>query len=345
MARASAGASRIDTGILAVCVVIAIIGLVLPIRWRDPFTAAVRHTVLAPMVEMERRSAAARAAIDGRDSLLVVRGEAAATALTVDEVRDENERMRAMLGLGARLKQGFVVAEVIPGRGNADEYTLVLSAGSAAGVEPFTPVVTADGLVGMVQSVDATTSYAITWAHPEFAISAMSVNQEALGIVKPHLGNGAERWLLEMRGVPFRAALDTGTVIVSAGLGPTYPKGVRIGTVIGELVTTEKWARTYLLRPAVLPAAIGPVMVLLPSRVAAGVSGVWVNMTSADSAARAITERGDSMARKAALDELAARRAAMESSRADSLSRDSTVQGDSMRVPPTVPPTVPRAWR
>lgn len=323
MARASGGASRLDTGILLACLALSIFALAAPTRLREPAAAAVRRTALAPLVVIERRAATVRAAIESRDSVLTARGRSVSADLTTHAIRDENDRLRAMLGLGARLEQGFVVAELIPGRGNDDQYSMVLSVGSTAGVQPFTPVVTADGLVGMVQSVDATTSYAITWAHPQFAVSAMSIDQEAIGIVKPHLGSGSERWLLEMRGVAFRTSLDTGTVIVSAGLGPTYPRGVRIGTVIGELTTTEKWARTYLLRPAVMPSSIGPVMVLLPTRIAQGVNTIWANIGSADSAARAIANAGDSLARKAALDELAARRAAIDSTAADSTARDS----------------------
>jgi rod shape-determining protein MreC len=322
VARASGGASRLDTGLLVACLALSIFALAMPARLRDSFATALRRTALSPMIQIEKRAATARAAIDSRDSLLVSRGGVATTALVMREIDDENRRLRELLGLAARLEQGYVVADVIPGRGRDDQYSLVLSVGSSSGVQPFTPVVTADGLVGMVQSVDALTSYVITLAHPDFHVSAMSVDEQALGIVQPHLGSGAERWLLEMRGVAFRTSLDTGTLVVTAGLA-THPRGMPIGTVIGEVTTTEKWARTYLLRPAALPSSIGPVIVLLPARVAQGVNTIWGNVASADSAARAVADAGDSLARKAALDELAARRAAIDSTVADSMARDS----------------------
>jgi rod shape-determining protein MreC len=127
--------------------------------------------------------------------------------------------------------------------------------------------------------------------------------------------------------VPFRAKLDTGTLIVSSGLGATYPRGIPVGTVIGELSTPEKWARTYLVKPAVLPENIGPVLVLLPGRAQRGVNGVWTSAAAADSAARAVAAAGDSLARVTALDELAARRAALDSLSADSLSLADTIGG------------------
>ena len=123
--------------------------------------------------------------------------------------------------------------------------------------------------------------------------------------------------------MPFRAPLKLGTEIVSSGLGGTYPRGIHIGTVIGELQTTEKWVRTYMLKPAVLPNTPGPVLLIIPSRAAKDMNGVWTNIASSDSASRSIVMSGDSMAKKAALEEIAARRAvdsvAVDSLRGDSL--------------------------
>lgn len=323
MARSVRTDGRLDTGIALVCVVLAVFALILPRRTREGFAATLRTTVLSPLVALEGRAASVRAAIVARNDVLVTRGQVATQALQVKAVADENTTLRKLLGLSARLQDGFVPAELLPPRGAGDEFTIALATGSDAGVQPFLPVVTADGLVGMVQTVDRATSFAITWAHPDFRVSAMSVDEGAFGIVQPHLGAGAERWLLEMRGVPFRAKLEPGTLIVSSGLGATYPRGIPVGTVLGELSTPEKWARTYLVKPSVLPEAIGPVLVLLSSRTQRGVNGVWTTVNAADSAARAVAAAGDSLARAAALDELAARRAALDAA-ADTLA-DSTL--------------------
>lgn len=323
VARSVRADGRIDTGVALVCVLLAVLALILPRRTREIVSATLRTTVLSPLVAMEARAAAVRAAVVARNDVLVTRGQIATRALQVNAVVDENTTLRKLLGLAARLGDGFVPAELLPPRGAGDEFTIALSVGSDAGVQPFLPVVTADGLVGMVQSVDRASSFAITWAHPDFRVSAVSVDETAFGIVQPHLGAGAERWLLEMRGVPFRAKLDSGTLIVSSGMGSTYPRGIPVGTVLGELSTPEKWARTYLLKPSVLPAAIGPVLVLWRGRAERGVQGVWTTVSGSDSAARAVAAAGDSLARLAALDELAARRAALDAA-ADTLA-DSTL--------------------
>ncbi len=72
-----------------------------------------------------------------------------------------------------------------------------------------------------------------------------------------------------------RSSIAKGTLIVTSGLGGTFPRGIPVGVVISEVKTPELWARTYLLRPAVSPADLSSVMVLLPDRLKAGVEPVW----------------------------------------------------------------------
>lgn len=333
MARRARGEGRLDTALVVACVALSVFALIAPRKSREQIASTLRTRVLAPLVRLEGRAATVRAAVTSRNDVLATRGRAVVDTLSLRAVADENVTLRRLLGLAARLQDGFVPAELLPSAAG-DDFTIVLTAGSQTGVAAFQPVITADGLVGMVESVDATTSYAITWAHPDFRVSAMSVDQNAFGIVQPHLGNGAERWLLEMRGVPFRAKLDSGTLIVSSGLGATYPRGIPVGTVLGEITTPEKWARTYLLKPSVLPEAIGPVLVLNAARAQRGVNGVWTTVAAADSAARAVAQAGDSLARKAAFDELAARRAALDAQAADSAALADTIgAGMGTRLP------------
>lgn len=319
MTRSIRGGSRLDSILLGTCVLVAVSALIMPSASRDSVAASLRATVLAPFVALQNNSARIRATIVARNDELKVRGALATEALSVQGLKDENLALRRLVGLGTRLRTGFVAAEVV----GQEEFQLTLNSGSAAGVQQYAPVVNADGLVGMVTTVDPNSSYAITWADPSFRVSAMSADESAFGIVQPHLGAGADRWLLELRGVPFRAKLDTGTVIVSAGLGATYPRGIAIGTVLTEIATPEKWARTYLLRPAAITSYLGPVLVLTGG-VGRDVNSVWTSIASADSAVRGVVAAGDSLARKAALDELAARRAALDSMAVDSATRDTT---------------------
>jgi rod shape-determining protein MreC len=266
-----------------------------------------------------------------------VRDTVTLRAMSVAALEAENEQLRRTMGLASRLRWGFVPAEALHGRGVRDDFTVILTAGSRAGVERLSPVVAPEGLVGMVERVDPTMSHAILWTHPDFRVSAMSADGGAFGIVQAHLGTAAGRFMLEMRGVPFRAVLQPGAVIVSAGLGGTYPRGVPIGVVVGEIRTAEAWARTYIVRPAVMPADINSVMILRRERVSAGVENVW-QYGVGDTTVRAIVSAGDSLAREAALAEAAARRAALDSLAA--LQRDTVAPQPAPAAPRT--DTVPR---
>lgn len=295
---------RRDSVLLVLCIVAALVAQFLPDRMRDPMAAVIRRSLLSPLVDLQHDAELTHRAWLTREAQIVSRDSVVLRAMALDAVTTENAHLRRVLGLGARLKWGFVPAEVLPGRGVGEDYTVVLSAGSNAGVRPFSPVVAPEGLVGMVKTADPTMSIAITWEHPDFRVSAMAADGTAYGIVAPHAGSEPEHDLLEMRGVPVRSTLRPGTLIVSSGLGSTFPRGIPVGTVLGEVRTSEVWARTYLLRPAVMPPEMSTVMVLTPRRVTAGVNGVWQTGRGMDAAVRAIVAAGDSLARATRMDSL-----------------------------------------
>ncbi len=315
---ASRVSGRRDTLLLGACVTLSVITLALPQAVRDPFAAAMRRSVVAPLLSLQYNAELTRRAWEARERTRAERDSVVLAAMTAPELERENARLRRMLGLGRRLRWGFVPAEALYSRSPGEEYTVVLSAGSRAGVRAFSPVVASEGLVGMVKMVDPTMSIAIVWPHPDFRVSAQSADGSAFGIVAAHLGDEPNRYLLEMRGVPLRTSLTPGTLIVSSGLGGVYPRGIPIGVVQRELRTSEVWANTYLLRPAVLPADISTVMILHPQRAGAGVDGVW-DLASPDSAAADSVRRTDSLARARA--DTARRPARTVPARVDTASR------------------------
>ena len=334
MARLGRSNNRLDRTVLVACAVLSVIALVLPTQVREPIASVLRRGLLAPMLRLQQSAEESRRALSNHDAVVSKRDSVAWRAMGVESLETENNRLRDLLGLGSRLKWGFVPAEALHGRGVRDEFGVTLSAGSRAGVQKLSPVVAPEGLVGVVDNVDPMISHAMVWTHPDFRVSAMSEDASAFGIVQAHLASGVDRYLLEMRGVPFRTSIKMGTMIVSSGLGGVYPRGIPIGRVLGETKTPETWARTYLIRPAVFPADVYAVMILRPDRASAGVDNVWAVGTIADSSVRKIVGAGDSLARSAALAEATARQAAQDSVTRDSL-RAAGVPEQSILVPDT----------
>jgi rod shape-determining protein MreC len=254
--------SRADMGAFIACLLLSLTALALPEALRAPISAVLRRTVLAPALAIQQRSAVSS---ENRANLAALRAQRDSLALgaaLVPELSAENSRLRGLLGLGDRLRAGFVTAEVLHQAGVRDGMTLVLSAGREEGVEALSPVVAPEGLVGMVRSVDAHTSIALAWTHPDFRASAMIEARHVYGIVVARRG---ERYgdLMELQGIAFREALAPGTMVVTSGLGGVFPRGVPVGTVQGVLSESAGWERTYILRPAVHPAQVTHVMILI----------------------------------------------------------------------------------
>jgi rod shape-determining protein MreC len=272
-----------------------------------------RRSFLAPLVLLQERAEKGRQSLLSADAKQTYLDSLSLGSMKAGSLEAENDRLRKIMGLGSRLRWGFVPAEALHGRGVRDETTVILSAGSRAGVSRLSPVIAPEGLVGVVDQVDPTMSHAMLWTHPDFRVSAMSPDGSAFGIAQAHLTGATGGYLLELRGVPFRATLKPGSVIVSSGWGGVWPRGIPVGTVLQEIKTSEGWARTYLLRPAVNPSDVYSIMILRRDRVAKGVDGVWQNLAEVDAAAQRIVVSGDSAAKSAALAEAAARRAVLDS--------------------------------
>ena len=313
MARAIRSNTRLDLIVLATCAVLALAARALPNTMRDPVATTMRRSFLAPLVLLQERSEKGRQSLLAADAKQARLDSLSLDAMKAGSLEAENERLRKVIGLGSRVRWGFVPAEALHGRGIRDETTVILSAGSRAGISRLSPVIAPEGLVGVVDQVDPTMSHAMLWTHPDFRVSAMSPDGTAFGIAQAHLTGATGGYLIELRGVPFRATLKPGALIVSSGWGGVWPRGIPVGTVLQEIKTTEGWARTYLLRPAVNPADVYSVMILRRDRLAKGLEGVWQSVAQADAAAQRIVVSGDSAARTAALAEAAARRAVLDS--------------------------------
>jgi rod shape-determining protein MreC len=330
VARAVRTSNKADLIVLGACALLALAARGLPQNMREPVASSMRRTFLAPLVMLQERAEASRRSLLLDNARTAIRDSVALKAMTVTSLESENDRLRQLIGLGSRLKWGFVPAEAIHGRGVRDVTSMTLTAGSNAGVSRLDPVVSPEGVVGMVSDVDPTMSEAMIWTHPDFRVSAMSADGSAFGIVQAHAASATTGYLMELRGIPFRSQLKPGSLIVSSGLGGVWPRGIPVGTVLSEISTAEGWARTYLIKPIVSPADVGAVMILRSDRTTKGFENVWSSVATANAAAERIVVSGDSAAKSAALAEAAARRAAV-----DTMRRDSTAGG---QVPGGLPP-------
>jgi rod shape-determining protein MreC len=329
--------NRVDAGLLIACVGLSFIAIVLRDQDREPIASALRRTVVAPLVGLQRGAERWRVAYVTNDARQMAVDSVVMRTMNSQALQVENDQLRRILGLGSRLEWGFVPADALRGTAPSEQLvtTLTLTAGSTAGVTRYSPVVAPEGLVGTIQTADPTMSIAILYTNPDFRASAMAVDGSTFGIIYPHAqrGSGSDAYMLEMRGVPTKIQLKPGTTIYTSGLGGTFPRGITIGTIVVELKTSEVWTRTYLVRPAVTPSQVTTVLILTPKRISQGTGNIWgaASAMNADSASKRIATAGDSLAKRAAAADARARATALDSLRQAAV--DSALRSLGMSVP------------
>jgi rod shape-determining protein MreC len=214
------------------------------------------------------------------DSLLGARSEAEQLRAEVRDLRQraiqsefalqENEYLRRLLEYldGPRFPDDFepVAAEVVSRPAGAFTQAIVVAAGSGNGVRVNDPVVTADGLVGLVTRVTAGTARIQLLTDEEAAVSAVDLRSGAPGIV---LHSRGTRETLVLDRVRKKDVVRVGDEVVTSGwraglLSSLYPKGIPIGKVTSVGQTDTDLFQQVQVDPFVDFGTLDAVLVLVP---------------------------------------------------------------------------------
>ena len=113
MATAARLGSRIDAGLLAGCVVLSLIAIALPNESREPIASALRRTIVAPLVGLQRGAERWRSAWVSSERLQLAQDSLLCAPSKSQALQLENDQLRKLIGLGTRLEWGFVPAEAL----------------------------------------------------------------------------------------------------------------------------------------------------------------------------------------------------------------------------------------
>jgi rod shape-determining protein MreC len=170
-----------------------------------------------------------------------------------DALREENERMRAQLievqtnareaavlsGIadyiaGPTFPEDFdpVVAQIIGRPPNPYQQVITIAAGSGNGIVKNAPVVTEEGLVGLVTDVTSSAARITLLTDQSSAVSAVVLESGAAGVVK----HGASSSSLILDQVDKDEMVAEGNTVITSGwtterFESLFPRGIAIGVV------------------------------------------------------------------------------------------------------------------
>ena len=147
-------------------------------------------------------------------------------------VREENARLRALLGSRERLGRDVLVAEIVGVVPGADRHELLIDKGHADGIRDSLAVIDEYGMVGQVVETARSSSRVLLVSDLSHALPVQVVRNNLRGIVS---GTGRLD-LLQLDYVPDSADIREGDVLVSSGLAGRFPGGYPVGIV--SAVTT-----------------------------------------------------------------------------------------------------------
>ena len=254
--------SRSDSLLFVTCLVLSAGALALPDPVSLSLGTTLRKTALRPFIWTQERAQEGRTSRARFQVVQAERDSAALAAQSMAALIAENARLRGLLDLKARTVGIATPAEVLHQISPTGGRTLLLSVGAGTGVRAGDPVVSPEGLLGMLMAVDRRSAVAMTWAHPDFRVSAVSEDGTVLGIVAPALNTEASQTFLEFRGVAYRDTVATGSLVMTSGLGGVYPKGLPIGRVVGLSREELGWERVYRLAPLANPGHVAHVLIV-----------------------------------------------------------------------------------
>ncbi|MBV1906780.1 MAG: rod shape-determining protein MreC [Pseudomonadales bacterium] len=147
-------------------------------------------------------------------------------------LREENARLRSLLGSQEQVNTEVLIAEIIGVLPSPSRHEVVLDKGEQHGVYVGQAVVDAHGLFGQVVEISASTSRVLQISDPSHAVP-VQVNRTDLRMVAAGTGR---KDVIELEYVPITADILPGDLLVSSGLGGRFPRGYPVGLVTSVVV-------------------------------------------------------------------------------------------------------------
>ncbi|GAB7269130.1 rod shape-determining protein MreC [Dickeya ananatis] len=156
--------------------------------------------------------------------------------LLMGQFRQENARLRELLGSPLRQEEQKMVTQVLSSGTDPYSDQVVIDKGNVNGVYEGQPVISDKGVVGQVVAVGQFTSRVLLICDASHALPIQVLRNDIRVIAA---GNGCNEDL-QLEHLPNNTDIRVGDVLVTSGLGGRFPEGYPVAVVSSVKVDTQR---------------------------------------------------------------------------------------------------------
>lgn len=141
-------------------------------------------------------------------------------------IRDENERLRGLLGFQKNIPFTSIAARVIGRDPSNWSNSIIIDKGSSGNIKQNMAVMSTRGLVGRVVEVGKSTSKVLLITDPDLKVGVIIRRNRQGGVMLGHPGGRCKVVYISLD-----SDAKAGDKIITAGFGSVFPKGILIGEI------------------------------------------------------------------------------------------------------------------
>jgi rod shape-determining protein MreC len=157
----------------------------------------------------------------------------------------EAQRLRSLLGLSDSGVGKSVVARVIGRDPMQSHQSITIDKGRTHGIQPDSPVITAQGIVGRVIFASNYSSVVQLILDSQSGVGVLVLPSRRLGIIR---GNGTSE--LDLDYIDDDTDLKEGSEVITSGQDRIYPKGLPVGVLSSVSASKGRLFKAARIRPS-----------------------------------------------------------------------------------------------
>jgi len=167
--------------------------------------------------------------------------------LLLDQYREENKRLRKLLGSPYVRDERKMIAEVMAVDTTPYRHQIVIDKGSDDGVYVGQPVINDQGIVGQVTYVSAQNSRVLLLTDSNSAIPVQVIRND-IRVIASGTGQVDQ---INLEHIPTSTDIRVGDLLVTSGLGGVYPEGYPVAKVTSVNRDTKREFADITAKPVV----------------------------------------------------------------------------------------------